>query len=168
MDHQTDNGSGIHPARTIAQGIVLAVIDDFTAHKSSMSDDDMRSYWSLYNDSIQQIVARRIISLLMSIPMEERGAFLGGIAFCRKSGDRYLFGYHGEDPFPGNKMPFSEKTRWHGISRATLKIADGSNKEWDGPTKLLFEAMKAVMEELLPLTQKEINASESRRETSRA
>lgn len=167
MNTQSNGGQQEDLAEKIAGALVHAVIDDFMARKPSMTDCDIRNYWRLYNENVQHIVARRIMSILMGIPMEERGAFLGRIAFCRKSGDRYLFGYQGEDLFPGNKMPISEKARWHGMSRATLKITEGSNKEWDGPSKLLFEAMKAVMEELLPLTQKEITAQE-RRETSRA
>jgi len=153
----TGNASHTESARKIAGSLASEIVSDFRTRKGFSPDYDIRAHWSLYNDSIQQIVAQKIIQLLLCIPLKDRGAFLGQIAFCRKSGDRCLFGYQGEDPFPDGKAPISEKMRWHGMSRSTLKITEGSNKEWDGPSKLLFEAMKAVMEELLPLTQNELN-----------
>lgn len=167
MDTQTNGIPSVNHAQEIAQTLVQDVISDFISRKGSTIEYGIRDHWSLYNDNIQQIVARKIIGTIMRVPPDERGALLGKIAFCRKSGDRCLFGYQGEDPFPDGKVPISEKARWHGMSRRTLKITEGSNKEWDGPSKLLFEAMKAVMEELLPLTQSCINVQETH-ETSHA
>ncbi|MBI2645276.1 hypothetical protein HYW94_03845 [Candidatus Uhrbacteria bacterium] len=167
MESNEEITSYMQEARLIAESLIPEIVSDFRNRKGSSIEYGIRDYWSLYNDSIQQIVAKKIIRLILYIPLKDRGAFLGQIAFCRKSGDRCLFGYQDEDPFPDGKAPISEKMRWHGMSRSTLKITEGSNKEWDGPSKLLFEAMKAVMEELLPLTQHEIDQLHAR-ETSRA
>jgi hypothetical protein len=157
MHHHGESVSHAESARQVAESLIPEVIRDFNARRGFSPDYNFRGYWSLFNDSIQQIVAEKLIKIILCLSLKERGAFLGQIAFCRKSGDRCLFGYQGEDPFPDGNMPVSEKMRWHGMSRLTLKITEGSNKEWDGPSKLLFEAMKAVMEELLPLTQCALN-----------
>ena len=140
-----------NPAQTLAHTLLPTVMEKSHAARTSHKCQ-IREYWALYNEVVQGIVATYILERLNALSHDEQGAYLGCIAFCRKSGDRCLFGSSVDDPFPGTKKD-THKSSWHGMSRTTLKITEGANKEWDGPSKLLFEAMKAVMEELLPLAE---------------
>lgn len=151
-------------AQGFAQEFVPGVVEDYHSHQTfgASQGRSLRDYWHFCNDSLQARVLDKIMGTLRSLPPEEMGAILGSLAFCARGG-RYDFNYQGTSPVPIN--PKNGTVSTGGISRTTLAIAQKVHDDWDGPSKLVLLAMKAVLSELYELVEERLSRTPPTKQT---